>query len=141
LVFAGDFGMAILVNGASIIILDRVFERHEPIARIPYSRFDTGIISPSMNDDSLRLILLKLSEHVLAIAEEQLKIRASVSVLKLAVMHLKGVPETHLQEFLDSLAETETRLTQPLLHDEAIQQIRAIVKRLESGHDPTILDS
>jgi hypothetical protein len=92
-------------------------------------------------DDDLRLMLAKLAEHILALAEEQAKIRASVHVLKLTVMHLKGIPEAQLREFLDSLAAAETQLVLPSPNDQTVQQLRAIIERLESGRNPAKLDS
>jgi hypothetical protein len=92
-------------------------------------------------DDELRLMLAKLAQYILVLAEEQAKIRASVSVLKLSVMHLKGVPESDLRAFLDSLADAESRLVIQSPNDQTIQQLRAIIERLESGHDPAKLDS
>jgi hypothetical protein len=92
-------------------------------------------------DDELRLMLAKLAQFILALAEEQTKIRASIDVLKFAVMHLKGIPESALREFLDSLADSESRLISQSPNDQTAQQLRAIIARLESGHDPGKLDA
>jgi len=92
-------------------------------------------------DDELRLMLAKLAQYILALADEQAKIRASIGVLKLSVMHLKGIPESSLHEFLDSLADSESRLIAQSPNDQTSQQLRAIIERLESGRNPGILDS
>jgi hypothetical protein len=64
-----------------------------------------------------------------------------IDVLKFAVMHLKGIPESALREFLDSLADSESRLIAQSPNDQTAQQLRAIIARLESGHDTGKLDA
>lgn len=92
-------------------------------------------------DEELRLMLAKLAQYILALAEEQSRLRASVQVLKLSVMHLKGVPESDMREFMDSLADAESKLGIRSPNEQTIRRLRAIVERLESGHDPAKLDS
>jgi hypothetical protein len=94
-----------------------------------------------MDDDSLHLMLVQLAGYILNLDEGQAKIRASVHALKLALMHMKGIPETGMHEFLDSLADLESKLAFPSPNAEAVQKLRAINERLESGRSSATLDS
>jgi hypothetical protein len=110
---------------------------HDPSIRLRVE----GIIRDAMDDDSLRLMLVQLAGYILTLDEGQAKIRASVQVLKLALMHMKGIPETGMHEFMDSLADLESKLAFPSPNAAAVQQLRAIIERLESGRDRAALDS
>lgn len=89
----------------------------------------------SMEDAALRL-MREFAKLMSAMAEDQRKLQASVVALQGMVMDVKGMPPSSYKEIRAMLEPLEAQVLTLLPPTPGLEQVRALIDFLESGHDP-----
>lgn len=88
-----------------------------------------------MEDAALRLVR-ELAKIVVAMAEGQRELQAWINVLQLLLLEAKGVPESEHKYFLQQMGPHQAKRLASIPPYEGLEQVRALMAFLESGHDP-----